>query len=82
KSSINPKAFSAITTAAKQPASLLSGTLIGCSKISAKICVHNSGGDVFRWVRDQIFDEELNFDEITEIAAQIEAGAEGVLFHP
>ncbi|NSL26493.1 gluconokinase [Lactococcus petauri] len=42
----------------------------------------NSGGDVFRWVRDQIFDEELNFDEITEIAAQIEAGAEGLLFHP
>lgn len=42
----------------------------------------NSGGDVFRWIRDQIFDGELTFDEITDIASQIQAGAEGLLFHP
>lgn len=42
----------------------------------------NSGGDVFRWLRDAIFDEQLTFDELTEAAAKIPAGAEGLLFHP
>jgi gluconokinase len=42
----------------------------------------NSGGDVFRWLRDQIFDGKLTFDEITTLAQKIPAGSEGLLFHP
>ena len=51
----------------------------------------NNGGDVFRWVRNNLFDSEkstaslLNMDSydlITEIASQVPAGANGLLFHP
>lgn len=42
----------------------------------------NSGGDVFRWARDQIFDGKISFDEVTELAANISPGADGLLFHP
>ncbi|MCL2114266.1 MAG: gluconokinase [Streptococcaceae bacterium] len=42
----------------------------------------NSGGDVFRWARDQIFDGKLSFDEVTELASKISPGANGLLFHP
>lgn len=42
----------------------------------------NSGGDVFRWARDQIFDGKLSFDEVTALAREIPAGADGLLFHP
>ena len=42
----------------------------------------NSGGDVFRWVRDQLFDGKLSFEEITELAASTPAGADGLIFHP
>lgn len=42
----------------------------------------NSGGDVYRWVRDSLFDGKLSFDEITELAQKAGAGANGLLFHP
>lgn len=42
----------------------------------------NSGGDVFRWARDQLFDGKQSFEEITELARTVSAGAEGLLFHP
>ncbi|MFD1485494.1 gluconokinase [Lacticaseibacillus baoqingensis] len=51
----------------------------------------NNGGIVFRWVRDQLFApekltaEQLQIDPytlLTEIAANVPAGAEGLLFHP
>jgi len=42
----------------------------------------NSGGDVLRWARDQIFAGELTFDEITDEASKVPAGANGLLFHP
>lgn len=42
----------------------------------------NSGGDVFRWLRDRVFDGELTYDELTEMAAKVPAGANGLLFHP
>ncbi|GBG96163.1 gluconokinase [Lactococcus termiticola] len=42
----------------------------------------NSGGDVFRWLRDQVFDGELTFDEITALAKEVGPGAAGLLFHP
>lgn len=51
----------------------------------------NNGGIVFRWVRDQLFApekitaEQLQVDSyeiLTEIAANIPAGADGLLFHP
>ncbi|MFC4653196.1 gluconokinase [Lactococcus nasutitermitis] len=42
----------------------------------------NSGGDVFRWLRDAVLDGKLTFDEITELAAGIAPGSDGLLFHP
>lgn len=51
----------------------------------------NNGGIVFRWVRDQLFApekitaEQLNVDSyelLTQIAANIPAGSDGLLFHP
>ncbi|WP_125702970.1 gluconokinase [Lacticaseibacillus daqingensis] len=51
----------------------------------------NNGGIVFRWVRDQLFaPEKLTADQLhldpysllTEIAATVPAGANGLLFHP
>ncbi|MFL4499969.1 gluconokinase [Weissella sp. MSCH1] len=51
----------------------------------------NSGGDVFRWARDKMFDAEKStaalmgvdtYDLLTEIASKIPAGADGLLFHP
>ncbi|MCI1986237.1 MAG: gluconokinase [Lactobacillus sp.] len=51
----------------------------------------NNGGIVFRWVRDQLFApekltaEQLHIDPytlLTEIAAKVPAGADGLLFHP
>lgn len=42
----------------------------------------NSGGDVFRWVKDQVFDGKLTFDEITNLASKVSPGADGLLFHP
>lgn len=51
----------------------------------------NNGGDVFRWVRDNLFDAEKStahllgkneYDLLTEIAANVDAGADGLLFHP
>lgn len=42
----------------------------------------NSGGDVYRWVRDSLFDGKLSFDEITELAQKVGPGADGLLFHP
>lgn len=51
----------------------------------------NNGGDVFRWVRDNLFDAEKStahllgkdeYDLLTDIAQRIPAGAEGLLFHP
>ena len=51
----------------------------------------NNGGDVFRWARDNLFDSEKStaallhknaYDLLTEIAAQVPAGSDGLLFHP
>ncbi|MDR3191179.1 MAG: gluconokinase [Lactobacillaceae bacterium] len=51
----------------------------------------NNGGDVFRWARDNMFDDEKataelmgidSYDLLTEIAGKIPAGANGLLFHP
>lgn len=42
----------------------------------------NSGGDVYRWLRDQVFDGKSSFDELTELAKTINAGSDGLLFHP
>lgn len=51
----------------------------------------NNGGIVFRWVRDQLFApekitaEQLDVDSyeiLTQIAANIPAGSDGLLFHP
>ncbi|MDF7626403.1 gluconokinase [Leuconostocaceae bacterium ESL0723] len=51
----------------------------------------NNGGDVFRWARDNLFDAEKStaallgrdaYDLMTEIAARIPAGSDGLLFHP
>ena len=41
----------------------------------------NSGGDVFRWAKNNLFDSE-NYDSLTEMASKIPAGADGLLFHP
>ncbi len=51
----------------------------------------NNGGIVFRWVRDQLFAPEKitaeqmhvsTYDILTQIAAEIPAGSDGLLFHP
>ncbi|GEN48555.1 gluconokinase [Ligilactobacillus pobuzihii] len=51
----------------------------------------NNGGDVFRWARDNLFDSEKStaallhknaYDLLTEIAGQVPAGSDGLLFHP
>ncbi|MGX9799670.1 gluconokinase [Pediococcus acidilactici] len=51
----------------------------------------NNGGIVFRWVRDQLFSPEKitaeqmqvnSYEILTDIAAKIPAGADGLLFHP
>jgi len=51
----------------------------------------NNGGIVFRWVRDQLFAPEKitaeqmqvdSYEILTDIAAKIPAGADGLLFHP
>lgn len=51
----------------------------------------NNGGMIFRWVRDELGASETEtakrlgkdpYDLLTEIAARIPAGSEGLLFHP
>ncbi|MGB3299641.1 MAG: gluconokinase [Phormidesmis sp.] len=51
----------------------------------------NNGGIALRWVRDTLADTEVNtanllqkdaYDLLTEIAATIPAGSEGLIFHP
>ena len=44
----------------------------------------NSGGDVFRWAKDNLFDAEKStaYDFIIDIANKIPAGADGLIFHP
>lgn len=51
----------------------------------------NNGGDVFRWARDNMFDAEKStaallgtdaYDLMTQIAARVPAGSEGLIFHP
>ena len=51
----------------------------------------NNGGNVFRWVRDELATAEAQaartagidpYDALTQIAATIVPGAEGLLFHP
>lgn len=51
----------------------------------------NNGGDVFRWARDKMFDAESStaallgidtYDLLTEIASEIPAGSDGLIFHP
>ncbi|MDR0199309.1 MAG: gluconokinase [Streptococcaceae bacterium] len=42
----------------------------------------NSGGDVFRWLRDNVYAGELDFDAITAETAKVPAGANGLIFHP
>ncbi|AEV94857.1 gluconokinase [Pediococcus claussenii] len=51
----------------------------------------NNGGQVFRWVRDYIYDNESNeeiqnkrdpYDRITKDAANVPIGSHGIIFHP
>lgn len=51
----------------------------------------NNGGNIFRWVRDELATAEAQqarlagrdpYDALTEIAANVAPGAEGLLFHP
>lgn len=51
----------------------------------------NSGGDVFRWARDNMFDAEKStaallgtdaYDLMTQIASRVPAGSAGLIFHP
>ncbi|MEK0399414.1 gluconokinase [Tetragenococcus halophilus] len=51
----------------------------------------NNGGTVFSWAKDNLFDAEKStadllakdsYDLLTEIAAQVPAGSDGLLFHP
>lgn len=51
----------------------------------------NNGGIILRWLRDEIASEEVriskeldidSYDMITELAESVNAGAEGLLFHP
>ncbi|MEM9448301.1 MAG: gluconokinase [Cyanobacteria bacterium P01_E01_bin.6] len=51
----------------------------------------NNGGIVLRWVRDNLADAEVDtayllkkdaYDILTEIAATVPAGSEGLIFHP
>ncbi|SFD65122.1 gluconate kinase, FGGY family [Paenibacillus catalpae] len=51
----------------------------------------NNGGMIFRWLRDQLCSSETEtakrlgkdpYDILTEIAARVPAGADGLLFHP
>jgi len=51
----------------------------------------NNGGQVFRWVRDELFAEEAAtalanhqdpYDVITKLATDVPAGAHGLIFHP
>lgn len=51
----------------------------------------NNGGMIFRWVRDQLGASEIEaakrlgvdpYDLLTEIAAKVSPGADGLLFHP
>ena len=51
----------------------------------------NNGGIVFRWVRDNLFAPEKAlakemgkdpYDLLTEIASQVPAGSDGLIFHP
>jgi len=51
----------------------------------------NNGGVVFSWARDNLFDAEKStadllqkdsYDLLTEIAARVPAGSDGLLFHP
>lgn len=42
----------------------------------------NNGGIVFRWVRDQLFDSEVSYDELTRMASSVPAGSNGLLFQP
>ncbi|MCA1064189.1 gluconokinase [Rossellomorea aquimaris] len=51
----------------------------------------NNGGMIFRWVRDELASGEVEvanrlgkdpYDMLTDIASKVEAGSEGLLFHP
>jgi gluconokinase len=51
----------------------------------------NNGGMIFRWLRDQLCSAEIEtalrlgkdpYEVLTEIAARVPAGADGLLFHP
>lgn len=41
----------------------------------------NNGGDVFRWLKDGLFEEET-FNSLATIAGGVEAGSDGLLFLP
>src|SRR5699024_8912510 len=51
----------------------------------------NNGGMIFRWLKDELARSEVElakqlgknpYDMLTDIAANVEAGANGLLFHP
>ncbi|WP_125589246.1 gluconokinase [Companilactobacillus jidongensis] len=42
----------------------------------------NNGGIVFRWIRDQLFDAKVSYDDLTKIASHVPAGSNGLLFQP
>ncbi len=42
----------------------------------------NSGGEVFRWLKDNLFESAHDFATITDLASNVSPGADGLLFHP
>lgn len=42
----------------------------------------NSGGDVFRWLKDNLFETSHDFATITELARLVPPGSDGLIFHP
>ncbi|HEY0222461.1 MAG TPA: FGGY family carbohydrate kinase [Lactovum miscens] len=41
-----------------------------------------SGGDVFRWLQEEIFEKKYSFDDLTALASTVPAGSNGLIFHP
>ena len=42
----------------------------------------NSGGDVFRWLKDNILEKSYDFAAITDLARGVSPGSDGLIFHP
>lgn len=42
----------------------------------------NSGGDVFRWLKDNVLEKSYDFAAITDLARGVSPGSDGLIFHP